>query len=92
MLPPFVRDDISLTEDQKKQIAELEADVKSKLTKILTAEQKTQCEKLMERGPGGPPPRGPGGRGEGPGGRGGDDGDRPPRPRRPDGEGRPQGE
>ncbi len=92
VLPPFVRDEISLSDDQKKQIAELESETKEKLTKILTAEQKAKCERLMERGPGGPPPRGPGGpggrgprgRGEGPGGR--PDGDRPPR----DGDGRPE--
>jgi hypothetical protein len=95
VLPPFVRDEISLTDDQKKQIEALESDVKDKLTKILTPEQKAQFEDLLQRGPGEPPhrgPGGPGGRGAGPGGRPEQGGDRPPRPRRPEGGGRPQSE
>lgn len=82
VLPPFAREELTLTDDQKKEIAELEAEVKAKLTKILTADQKAQLEDLLARGPGGPPPGGP----EGPGGLPGEGGDRPERPRRPEAE------
>src|SRR5256885_5658194 len=40
VLPPFVRDELNLTADQEQKIAALEAEVKQKLEKILTAEQK----------------------------------------------------
>ncbi|MEI6684824.1 MAG: hypothetical protein WCN64_01700 [Planctomycetota bacterium] len=36
VLPPHIADTLELSEDQLKQIADLEKDVKSKLTKILT--------------------------------------------------------
>lgn len=39
VLPPFARQAVTLTDEQKKQIAELEKEVKAKLEKILTAEQ-----------------------------------------------------
>ncbi|HEX4592050.1 MAG TPA: hypothetical protein VH120_19100 [Gemmataceae bacterium] len=70
VLPPFVKDQLNLTEDQEKQIADLEKDVKAKLMKILTADQQKQLQEMRPRGPGGP--GGPGG-GDGPpeGGRGG---------------------
>ena len=42
VLPPFVRDELSLTDRQLKQIAELENDVKGKLESILTADQLRQ--------------------------------------------------
>jgi Spy/CpxP family protein refolding chaperone len=83
VLPPFVKDQLDLTADQEKQIADLEKDVKAKLTKILTADQQKQLQDMR------PPRGGPGG----PGGPGGDDGPqggrggRPPRDRggdRPD--------
>jgi Spy/CpxP family protein refolding chaperone len=95
LLPRFVEDKLDLTDDQKKQIDELEKDTKAKLEKILTADQlKTLQETRPPRGPGGGPGggpgagrRGPGGQGGGPGGDpagpGGDQGGyqgRPPRP------------
>jgi hypothetical protein len=71
VLPPFVRDQLDLTEEQEKQIADLEKEVKAKLSKILTREQLQKVRTMR-------PPRGPGG----PGGPGGPrDGDRPPPPR-----------
>ena len=49
IFPPNVRDRLKLTKEQEKQIAELEKEVKDRLGKILTAEQKKQAES--------PPPR-----------------------------------
>ncbi len=54
VLPPFVRDKLNLSSDQKKQIADLETDVKAKLGKILTDEQMRQFRDLLRQGP---PPR-----------------------------------
>ena len=54
VLPPFAREAIQLTDEQKKQIAELEKEVKAKLEKILTAEQIKSLESAR-------PPLGPGG-------------------------------
>src|SRR5690242_13795491 len=56
VIPPFARDELKLTKEQEKQIAELEHEVKAKLDKILTAEQKKTIENAR-------PPRGPGGPG-----------------------------
>ena len=39
LIPPFVADKLDLSDDQKKQIADLEKEVKAKLAKILTADQ-----------------------------------------------------
>ena len=58
VLPPFAREELNLTDEQQKQLAELEREVKAKLEKILTAEQKKMLEELR---PPGPPPAGPGG-------------------------------
>lgn len=44
VLPPHIADTLELSEDQLKQIADLEKDVKSKLTKILTAGQVKKVE------------------------------------------------
>jgi len=78
VLPPFVREQLELSELQEQAITKLEAEVKEKLEKILTPEQKKQLENMR-------PPRGgfggPGGRG-GPGGPGGP-GDGPPDDRGP---------
>ena len=67
VLPPFVREGLNLTREQEKQLAELEAEVKEKLNKILTDEQKKLIES-MRPGPGGFPggpdgPKGPDGPG-----------------------------
>jgi hypothetical protein len=56
VLPPFAYDQLELTKDQEKQIADLEKEVKAKLEKILTAAQKRKLEDLRPPmgGPGGP--------------------------------------
>jgi Spy/CpxP family protein refolding chaperone len=76
VLPPFVQDQLNLTDDQKKQIADLEKQTKAKLDTILTDEQKQKLKDMRcqfrRRGPGGQ--GGPGGPGEGPG----SGGQRPP--------------
>lgn len=58
ILPPRAAEQLNLTEDQKKQLADLEADVKAKIEQILTPDQ---LEKLKQMHP----PRRPGGPGEG---------------------------
>ena len=72
VLPPFVREELDLTADQEKQIAALEAEVKQKLDKILTADQKKKIANARPPmgGPGGPG----GGQGKNKGGFGGKDG------------------
>ena len=87
LLPPRAQEQLNLTDDQQKQVAALEAEVKAKLEKILTPEQLKQLKQMRPPGrPGGPGGRGPGGAGPGgPGGPGGPDGQGGP-----GGEGRPQ--
>jgi len=58
-----------LTPEQQKQLHDLEKEVRDRVMKMLTSEQKDKLKRLQRRGPGGPP----GGRGESP------DGRRPPR-------------
>jgi Spy/CpxP family protein refolding chaperone len=77
LLLPRAQEQLNLTDDQKKQVAALEAEVKAKLEKILTPEQLKQLKEMR-------PPQRPGGPG-GFGGRGGPDGQSGP-----GGEGRPQ--
>src|SRR5690349_17410286 len=63
VLPPFARDRLDLTAEQKKQVDELEAMVKERLEKILTAEQKKTLDALRPpMGKDGPP--GKGGKGD----------------------------
>jgi Spy/CpxP family protein refolding chaperone len=97
LLPAFVADELNLTPEQQKQIAELEKQTKSKLYKILTAKQKRIVEQARpprfgQAGQGGDRPGqnrarrgqggpGRGGQGGGPGGPGGG----------PDGSGGPGG-
>jgi hypothetical protein len=80
LLPPFVRDELELTDDQEKQIVALEQEVKQKLEKILTAEQKKKA--ASARPPMGPPmgKDGPPGKVRGKGGKDG------PPPKKDDGE------
>ncbi|HEY1188485.1 MAG TPA: hypothetical protein VGE74_12610 [Gemmata sp.] len=68
VLPPFMVEELKLTDDQKAKLAEIEKDVKSKLDKLLTAEQKKAMENFR------PGPGGPGGFGGEKGGKGGDKG------------------
>ena len=88
VLPPGAAEKLNLTDDQKTQIAALEADVKARMEKILTADQLAQLKKMRpprpqrngggpEWGPGGGPAGGPDG---GPGGPGGPDGGGNPPP------------
>ena len=69
LLPPPLVEELKLTAEQKKELDAIQKDVKARLDKLLTAEQKKMVESFRPRG-------GPGG----PGGRGGPDGGgRPPR-------------
>ena len=83
VLPPHLVEELNFTDEQKKDLAELQKDVDAKLAKILTDDQKKQLKEMKDRGPGGPGgkggPGGPGGKG-GPGGPGekGGKGERPP--------------
>jgi Spy/CpxP family protein refolding chaperone len=79
LLPPRAAERLKLTADQQRQVADLEAETRAKLEKILTPAQMEQLKQMR-------PPRRPGG-GGGPGGsqggpEGGQDGS--------SGEGRPQ--
>jgi Spy/CpxP family protein refolding chaperone len=63
---------LNVTDDQNKQLDELQKEVDAKLAKILTDDQQAQLKQMRNRGPGGrngfgPPPPG-----------------RPPGPPRPD--------
>lgn len=78
LLPPPLVQQLKLTDDQKTQIAALEADTKAKLEKILTADQLTQLKNFrppMRGGMGGPQRGGMGRGGNGPQG---DDNNQPP--------------
>lgn len=59
LFPPGLRDELKLTDEQEKALAAIEKDVKDKLDKLLTAEQKRTVEEFRPRppmgGPGGPP-------------------------------------
>src|SRR5437660_11928361 len=50
VLPPFARDELQLTTEQEKQIAELEANVRVRLEKILTTDQKKQLQEMRPPG------------------------------------------
>jgi EF-hand domain len=71
VMPMFLQEMLQLSDDQKKQVAELQKEVDARLETILNADQKQQLKAMRDRGPGGPgggfgPP--PGGRRGGPGG------------------------
>ncbi len=72
VIPPFVVGKLNLTDDQKKQIGDLEKGVADKLATILSADQmKTLMEtRPPQRDQNGPPGGGQGGQGQ-PGGQGG---------------------
>ncbi len=78
LLPPFLQERLKLTDEQKKQLDELQKEVQGKLDKILTEEQRNQLKEMRRgfgpRGPGGPPGGAPGGP---------PPGDGPPRPPQP---------
>jgi outer membrane protein assembly factor BamB len=80
ILPPYLQQRLDLTDDQKKQLAELQKEVDGKLEKILTDDQKKQLKEMREGFGRGGPGRIGGPRGGGPGrfGPGGFGGGRPP--------------
>jgi hypothetical protein len=61
VLPTFVRDQLEITDAQRKQIDDLQREVDEKLAKILTDEQRKQLQEIKDRGPGRGGPGGPGG-------------------------------
>ncbi len=63
ILPPHLRESLNLSAEQRKQLDELQRDVDSRLSKILTEEQRRQLQESRQRGPGGRGPGGPGGPG-----------------------------
>ena len=83
ILPQFIQESLKLTDDQKKQLDDLQKDVDAKLDKMLTVDQKTELKAMRERGPGGQGggkgggKGGPGGGKGGPGGPGGGKGGGP---------------
>ncbi len=94
VLPPFAQEQLKLSDDQKAQLASLEADVKGKLEKMLTADQLKSLETMRGGFPGGGFP-GAGGKGGFPGGPGGAPGGKggfPGGERGPGGKGGPPGE
>lgn len=70
LIPRFAVDKLKFTDEQQKQIADLEKETKEKLYKILTPEQQKILEEARPPRPGQGGPGGPGGSG-GPGGPGG---------------------
>jgi Spy/CpxP family protein refolding chaperone len=66
ILQPGMQIRLNLTDEQKKQLAELQKDVDSRLDKILSEEQRKQLKELQQGRPAGPGVRPPGG--ERPGG------------------------
>lgn len=72
ILPGPLQDMLRLTDEQKKQVAELQKEADAKVEKILTEDQRKQLKEMRDRGPMGfGPPGGPGGFGPPPGGPGG---------------------
>jgi hypothetical protein len=56
VLPPPLLEELDLTPDQLRAIDELQREVKAKLEKILTPEQRKKVENFRPKGP--PPPKG----------------------------------
>src|SRR5262249_26451691 len=55
LVPSFMQNTLKLTDDQKKQLAEMQKEVDTTLDKVLTDEQKKQFKEPQGGGPGGPP-------------------------------------
>jgi hypothetical protein len=80
VLPGPLQERLSLSEDQKKQVADLQKEVDVRLEKILTADQLKTLKDARQRGPGGfgrPGDGGPPGEGRRPTRPGGEEPDRP---------------
>ncbi len=56
VLPPHFRDELDLSEQQETQLDELEHEVRDRVLKLLTAEQRTKLHELRKRRPAPPPP------------------------------------
>jgi hypothetical protein len=54
LLPSFIQDRLQLSEEQKKQVQDLQMEVDKRLANILTAEQNRELAEMRTRGPGGP--------------------------------------
>lgn len=78
LLPPRAQEQLKLTADQRKQITALEAETKTKLEKILTADQLTQLKNFRPPMRGGMGGQQRGGMGRGGNGPEGGDGNMPP--------------
>ena len=66
-MPKFVQDDLSLSDAQRQQVADLQKELDAKLDLILTANQRKKYKELKEnQGRNSPGGRGFGGRGEPP--------------------------
>lgn len=76
LFPPFLVEQLKLTDDQKAELAKLQKETEAKLDKMLTDDQRKQLKEMKERGPGGDRGR-PGTEGGRPGERR-PGGDRPP--------------
>jgi hypothetical protein len=59
VLPPFLQDELQLTEAQRRDLQDLQKDVDARLSKILTSDQQQQLRQMQSRGPGGPGAGGP---------------------------------
>ena len=80
VLPPRLQNELQLTDEQTKQVSELQKDVDARLAKILTEDQMNHLKQMRQRGPGGRDRRGgPDGGPPGQPPRGGPD-DAPPPP------------
>jgi Spy/CpxP family protein refolding chaperone len=55
VLPPYVHKMLELSDEQEKQLREIEKDVKAKLLKLITKEQKERLKEIIKKGPKGPP-------------------------------------
>lgn len=66
VLPPPMRDELQLSDEQLNQLDALEKEVKDRLTKILTEDQKQRLNEMGQRRPDGPPRGGPDDKGKGP--------------------------
>ena len=53
VLPPFIQNELKLSDSQRLQLQELQKDVDSRLEKILTPAQRQQLQQVGRRGPGG---------------------------------------
>lgn len=79
VFPPPLMEELKLTPAQQKELDAIKKELKAKLDKLLTDEQKKTVENFRPRGAGGPGgPGGPGGKGPPPGEKGGKGGERSP--------------